>query len=222
MKRQALVSPLVWLVLACTSQPPAGSASPDPSSTPAPPPSSAEVAPPPSATPATPPSASAAEEPAAPLKNPFSEPATPKNPADLSWLTHLVKTLAKEPATREHVSEFIGKDAGADTTGAGYRRVKAHSPYLEKVLVYPMPHLRIEVAMDMTFATNSRPGRSAIESALGPLQSMPAAPDAKGAGPKFAAYEKGTRGTVRVFVEFDRANPTQVASVHVDVDGASH
>jgi hypothetical protein len=93
------------------------------------------------------------------------------------------------------------------------------SQHLDSVKVYPLAHIRIEVAMDISFAKDGRPSRGTMQSATGPLQAMPRAPDDFSSGPKLAYYEKGAYGTVRVFVELDKANDTQVAAVHVDVDG---
>lgn len=141
-----------------------------------------------------------------------------KNPNDFGWLTQMVDTLANQPATRDDVIAYLGQDGGADTSRAGARVVKARSPYLSKVTVYGMPHIKIEVAMDIVFG-NDKPTRSVLQSALGPLQSMPAKPDALGSGPTFAFYKEGKRGTVRVFIEFDPKNDQKAVSLHVDVDG---
>jgi len=150
---------------------------------------------------------------------PFSEPAYPRNPSDLGWLSHLVETLSKKPVTRDQVIAFLGQDGGADTASAGRRKVSPRTQYFENVVVYPMPHVKIDVALDVRFAKNGRPSRSTIGSVFGDLQAMPRAPDSQGSGPKLAHYEKGPHATVRVFVELDPADQTRVASVHVDVDG---
>lgn len=141
-----------------------------------------------------------------------------KHPNDFAWLTKLVDTLANQPATRDDVIAYLGQDGGGDTSRAGARNVKPRSPYLSKVTVYALSHIKIEVAMDIVFG-NDKPTRSVLQSALGPLQSMPAKPDAIGSGPSFAYYKEGTRGTVRVFVEFDAKNDQKAVSLHVDVDG---
>lgn len=175
---------------------------------------------PPSATPATTESAEPAPEAGAPpaTASPFSEPAMQKHPNDFAWLTKLVDTLANQPATREDVIAYLGQDGGPDPLNSGRRNVAPRSPYLSKVTVYGLPHIKIEVAMDIVFG-NEKPTRSVLQSALGPLQSMPAKPDAIGSGPSFAYYKEGKRGTVRVFIEFDAKNDQKAVSLHVDVDG---
>jgi hypothetical protein len=176
---------------------------------------------PPSATPVTTDSAKPVAEagtPPSPSPSPFSEAAVQKHPNDFSWLTKMVDTLANQPATREDVIAYLGQDGGADPLNSGRRNVKPRSPYLSKVTVYGLPHIKIEVAMDIVFG-NDKPTRSVLQSALGPLQSMPAKPDAIGSGPSFAYYKEGTRGTVRVFIEFDAKNDQKAVSLHVDVDG---
>lgn len=164
----------------------------------------------------------ATEPPPPATPSPFAGPAMQKNPNDLGWLSELIRVLADEPATREHVSAYLGTDAGADMQHVGGRLVRGHSPYFEKVAVYQMPHVHIEVALDIAFAANSRPGRSAIQSAVGPLQSLPRAPDDISSGAKLAHYREGKHGRARVFIELDPKNETQVASIHVDVDGVKN
>jgi hypothetical protein len=179
---------------------------------------------PPSPTPSTPaPSESAVpvvEEAGAPspVSSPFPEPAMQKNPNDLAWLTQMVDTLANQPATREDVIAYLGQDGGADDSRSGARKVKPRSPYLSAITVYALAHVKIEVAMDIVFG-NDKPTRSLLQSVLGPLQSMPAKPDAIGSGPTFAFYKEGKHGTVRVFIEFDAKNDQKAVSLHVDVDG---
>jgi hypothetical protein len=164
------------------------------------------------------PAEDAAPPPAA--ASPFAEPMVQKNPSDFAWLTHLVATLSDKPASREHVIAFLGQDGGADSSSAGKRRVTPRSQYLTNVSVYPLAHVKIEVAVDMEFAKD-QPSRSVLQSALGPLQSMPKKPDAVGSGPSFAYYKKGAHGTVRVFIEFDPKNDQKAVKLHVDVDGVA-
>lgn len=185
-----------------------GAAPATPSQTPTPAPSAEAPA-----------SASSAEAPPPEAPSPFAGPATQRNPVDLAWLTELVRVLADEPATREQVGAYLGKDAGPDMQHPNGRLIRGHSPYFEKASVYPLPHLKIEVAVDISLAANSRPNRSAIGSVLSPLEAMPRAPDDFSSGPKLAHYRKGKHGTARVFVELDPKNQNEVRSIHVDVDG---
>lgn len=150
----------------------------------------------------------------------FTGVATPKNPSDLAWLTELVRTLAARKVTREQVIGYLGTDAGASPENSSRRRVRPHSPYLASVEVYALSHVRIEVAVDIEIAENARPNRSAIESAVGALTPMPRNPDDFSSGPRLAHYEAGAYATARVFVELDSRDPTRVAKIHVDADGA--
>lgn len=152
---------------------------------------------------------------------PFSGPALPESPNDLAWLAELVRVAADEPISRAQVVDYLGQPTGVDSFNPSRQLVRAHSPFLAKVTIYPLPHIRIDLAVDLEFAEGSRPGRSAMASALGPLAPMARAPDDFHSGQKLSLYRRGKHGTARVFVELDPKNDTQVRSVHVDVDGVA-
>lgn len=152
---------------------------------------------------------------------PFSGPALPRDPNDLTWLTELVRVAADEPISRAQLLDYLGQPAGVDSFNPSRQRVKAHSPYLGGVSVYALAHVGIDVAVDMEFVEGSRPARAAVQNALGPLASMPRSPDDFHSGQKLSHYRRGKHGTARVFVELDPRNDAQVRSVHVDVDGVA-
>ena len=148
--------------------------------------------------------------------------ASPRNPNDLEWLTTLVQTLANQAVTRDEVIAYLGEDAGPSPNDSKRRRVRAHSPYVESVEVFSLPHVKIDVALDLRFKSGSEPGRSAMEQAVGALGFMPRAPGDFSSGTKLSHYERGSHGTTRVFVELAKNDETRVVGLHIDVDGVTH
>ena len=130
-----------------------------------------------------------------------------RNARDLRWLKKLVHALATGKATRNQVIKYLGRDAGKDPNNPTHRRVKPHSRFIKRAVVYPLTHIGTPVAMDIYFTTAGRPTFAALKKLLGRFRPVPRNPGDFRSGPRFAHYftPKGSKTTVRVFAELTRS-----------------
>jgi hypothetical protein len=132
---------------------------------------------------------------------------------DLAWLETLVSSLATGTFTLERTIALLGDDVGADDMRSGARLVRPRLPALSSASVYPLPHIKTPVAMDLVFAKGAQPELADLAARFGEPTSVPRAPGDFTSGDKHACYVTRDKTTVRIFAELDQG---RVAKLFID------
>jgi hypothetical protein len=121
---------------------------------------------------------------------------------NLSWLDQVIVMLQTNTARKETLAAFFG----INLTNASSDGWSAISKYgLVKVRIYDLPHVTIDIALDVVFEDGSRPRLGDLEARLGNSHLVPRAPDDFSSGDRVAFYPQNGESPafVRVFSELE-------------------
>ncbi|MEN6318411.1 MAG: hypothetical protein ABFD82_06605 [Syntrophaceae bacterium] len=128
---------------------------------------------------------------------------------NLDWLDQVVVMLQTNTTRKEDLASFFGINL-AKKPSDGWSAVSKYG--LVKVKIYDLPHIAIDIAVDVVFEDGLRPRLAELERRLGKSHLVPRAPDDFSSGNRVAFYPQSGKSPVfvRVFAEMEKNKSTLI------------
>ena len=150
----------------------------------------------------------------------FFKPMHQEGAHDLKWVKVLVLALNTGRVTLEQTIAFLGKKAGTDPWKSTRHLVKPWSMHIKSVMVYPLLHINVPVAVDIEFRPDSTPELSSLQELFGDFRQIRFRTDDFHGMQYVLAYYRPENASMngRILAGLSRSNEQLVVKLRVDAE----